>query len=202
MFHFDKENPNVLFGDIRNESLNFYKDRVLDVRPDLQIDFRSMPFEDETFHLVVFDPPHLVRAGPKSYMAMKYGKLSDSWRDDMRKGFTECFRVLKTNGTLIFKWNEYQVPLKEILALTEHKPVVGHKSGKHSKTHWLTFFKYRKEGNKNILKLLDDRLEHLRDLLSEKEQKYSTFPDPYVEGCMDTLDMVIQCFEGLVKHEE
>lgn len=56
--------------------------------------------------------------------------------------------------------------------------------------------------SKQILQLLDDRLDHLRDLLSEKEQKYSNFPDPYVEGCMDTLDMVIQCFEGLVKQEK
>lgn len=56
--------------------------------------------------------------------------------------------------------------------------------------------------NKNILKLLDDHLDHLRDLLSEEEQKYSKFPDPYVEGCTDTLDMVIQCLEGLVKQEK
>lgn len=60
---------------------------------------------------------------------------------DLRKGFSECFRVLKTNGTLIFKWNETDIPVKEILALTEYKPLFGHISGKRSNTHWISFIK-------------------------------------------------------------
>lgn len=47
----------------------------------------------------------------------KYGKLSDRWREDRSKGFSECLRVLKPNGTLIFKWNEEQIKLSEILPL-------------------------------------------------------------------------------------
>lgn len=59
----------------------------------------------------------------------------------LKQGFKECFRVLEPNGTLIFKWNETDVKLKEILQLTDQKPVLGHKSGKRSNTHWVLFMK-------------------------------------------------------------
>jgi hypothetical protein len=42
-------------------------------------------------------------------MAAKYGKLSESWREDISKGFAECFRVLYSDGVLVFKWNETQI---------------------------------------------------------------------------------------------
>jgi hypothetical protein len=56
--------------------------------------------------------------------------------------------VLKINGTLIFKWNEASIPLKEILALTKEKPVLGHPSGKRMATHWVLFMKTT-EGEQN-----------------------------------------------------
>lgn len=59
----------------------------------------------------------------------------------IKDGFAECFRVLKPNGTLIFKWNETQILTKDILALTDQKPVVGHISGKRANTHWVCFLK-------------------------------------------------------------
>jgi len=90
---------------------------------------------------VAFDPPHLVRAGPKSWLAAKYGKLSEDWREDLRQGFAECFRVLASDGVLVFKWNETQVKLREVLALTPHQPLFGNTSGKKAGTHWLVFMK-------------------------------------------------------------
>lgn len=66
---------------------------------------------------------------------------SATFADMLRQGFAECFRVLKPNGTLIFKWNETDIKVSEVLALTPHAPLLGHKSGKASKTHWITFFK-------------------------------------------------------------
>ncbi len=86
-------------------------------------------------------PPHLVRAGAKSWLAAKYGKLSEDWRDDLRAGFAECFRVLATEGVLVFKWNETQVKLSEVLALTPHQPMFGNTSGRKAGTHWLVFMK-------------------------------------------------------------
>ena len=145
MFWFDRENPNVLFADKRVMEptiVGHGKDaRVRKCLPDKIMDFRNMDVADETFNLVVFDPPHLF-LGENSHMAKTYGSLNkDTWRDDIRAGFSECFRVLKTNGTLIFKWNESDVPIKEILKLAPYKPLFGNQSGKASKTHWIAFMK-------------------------------------------------------------
>lgn len=141
MFYFDKTDERVIFGDIREESHTLCDGRSLHIKPDQKMDFRAMPFADESFSVVIFDPPHLIRAGATGWIGKKYGILTDDWRDDLRKGFAECFRVLKTNGTLVFKWNEIQIRVGEILALTEEKPLIGHRSGKRSDTHWILFLK-------------------------------------------------------------
>ena len=71
----------------------------------------------------LFRPPHLIKVGQESWLAKKYGQLDKlTWREDLKAGFSECFRILKTNGTLIFKWNETDIPVKDILLLTEYKP--------------------------------------------------------------------------------
>jgi len=144
---FNKQHPNVIFGDIRNE-VHIVTDkskadgtRTIRIEPDTLIDFRDLPYPDGCFKLIAFDPPHLERAGPKSWMAAKYGKLSDDWRSDLRKGFAECFRVLEPGGVLVFKWNETHVKLKEVLALTDSEPLFGQVSGHKGLTHWLVFMK-------------------------------------------------------------
>ena len=141
MFWFDKENPNVLFADNRTESHILCDGRSLEIKPDIEMDFRQMPFEDESFKLVVFDPPHLKNLGKNSWMAKKYGVLNPTWQDDIKQGFSECMRVLEPNGILIFKWNEDQIKVSEILGLIDTLPLFGHKSGKLQKTHWLCFMK-------------------------------------------------------------
>lgn len=125
MFWFDKENKDTVFMDNREFEDTLCDGRSLKVSPDIVADFRNIPFPDESFYLVVFDPPHLVRAGENSWLAKKYGKLNqDTWKEDLKQGFDECMRVLKTNGTLIFKWNEEQIKLNEILATIEYKPLI------------------------------------------------------------------------------
>lgn len=138
MFWFDKHNPNTIYMDCREYDGELCDGRKLEIKPDIVGDFRDIPFDDDTFSLVVFDPPHLLRVGETSWMAKKYGKLGDSWRDDIGHGFGECMRVLKPQGTLIFKWNEDQILLKEILETTEYKPLFGNKR---AKTHWVVFMK-------------------------------------------------------------
>jgi ubiquinone/menaquinone biosynthesis C-methylase UbiE len=109
-------------------------------------DFRNMPFEDGTFSMVVFDPPHFMGLGEKSWLRKKYGTLDkETWQEDIAAGFSECFRVLKNEGVLIFKWNEFQIPLRTVLALTDQQPVFGHPSGKQMKTHWVAFMKQQVE---------------------------------------------------------
>lgn len=146
MFWFDKNNENALYIDQRIvEPCIVGKERngrKFEVGPYRVMDFRKMELESESFHLVVFDPPHLTSAGPKSYMAKKYGLLSkETWKSDLTDGFNECFRVLKTNGVLIFKWHEHNIPLKEVLKCAPADPLFGHKSGKQQKTHWICFMK-------------------------------------------------------------
>lgn len=141
MFWFDKKDKRAVFTDKRSEQHTLCDGRELIIEPDIVMDFTALQFDDEQFHMVVFDPPHLRKAGKDSWMALKYGKLDETWPSMIKDGFAECFRVLKPNGTLIFKWNEDQIPVKEILALTDQKPVVGHRSGKRSNTHWICFLK-------------------------------------------------------------
>ena len=141
MFWFDKQNPNVLFQDIRNETSILCDGRELKVNPDKIGDFTQMDFKDESFKMVVFDPPHMVKLGTNSWMAKKYGVLLPSWETDLKAGFDECMRVLENNGVLIFKWNEAQVTLNKVLSLTHYNPLFGHVTGKHGKTIWVCFIK-------------------------------------------------------------
>lgn len=138
MFWFNKENADTIYMDNRAEDTSLCDGRKLIVKPDIIADFRDIPFEDESFYLVIFDPPHLIRAGDKSFLKLKYGRLDTTWKDDIKKGLSECLRVLKKNGTLIFKWNEEQLSFSKIKTLLPCEPVIGQRRGK---TIWLVFFK-------------------------------------------------------------
>lgn len=142
-FYFDKADERVLFGDIRVlDEVTFTNGQRYSVQPDQLMDFRELPFPDETFGVVVFDPPHSTRAGGSGWLGVKYGHLDKaSWREVIGRGFAECFRVLKPNGVLIFKWAETDIKVSEVLQLTEQAPLVGHRSGKQMGTHWITFIK-------------------------------------------------------------
>lgn len=153
MMWFDRQHPDVVFGDCRSEVLTVTDrshgrtngTRTLCIEPDVLLDFRDLPYPDGAFSLVAFDPPHVVRAGPKSWLAAKYGKLGNNWRDDLRQGFSECFRVLAANGVLVFKWNETQIKVREVLELAPAQPLFGNTSGKKAGTHWYVFIKPRSE---------------------------------------------------------
>lgn len=138
MFWFDKQNSLTTYMDIRQEYEELETGHVINVDPDVIGDFRDMPFEDNEFDLVVFDPPHLIHAGESSWLAKKYGRLDELWPEDIRQGFAECMRVLRPSGTLIFKWNEDQIPLSDVLEAIGEQPLFGNKR---SKTHWLVFMK-------------------------------------------------------------
>lgn len=139
MFWFQKEREDTVYMDNRQLEDTLCDGRKLVINPDIVADFRDIPFPDNIFYLVVFDPPHLIKVGDNSWLAKKYGKLKkDTWKEDIKLGFKECMRVLKPNGTLIFKWNEDQIKLKEVLDAIDYKPLFGNKR---SKTHWLVFMK-------------------------------------------------------------
>ena len=97
MFWFDRQEKHTVFMDNRVLHETLCDGRKLDIEPDVVGDFRDIPFPDGSFHLVVFDPPHLVSAGPKSWMAKKYGKLQRASRfsyvqfDESIKSSKRCY---------------------------------------------------------------------------------------------------------------
>ena len=148
MIWFDKYCENALYMDNRQEQETaIWKStkndivRYLNVDPDIIADFTNMPFDDNSFHLVVFDPPHLVRIGDNAWMKKKYGRLPEDWPKLLHDGYTECMRVLKPYGTLIFKWPEVQIPTRKVIDAIGAEPLFGNRSGKAAKTHWMVFMK-------------------------------------------------------------
>ncbi|HGD3831184.1 TPA: class I SAM-dependent methyltransferase [Streptococcus agalactiae] len=139
LFWFDKNEEHTTFMDIRQETFDIHGKKI-NVNPDVIGDFRDMPFENNIFNLVVFDPPHLKHVGQNSIMKAQYGQLDkENWEKDISKGFQECMRVLKVGGTLVFKWSDCQINVKEVLSAIPFKPLFGQRRGT---THWMTFVKF------------------------------------------------------------
>lgn len=104
---FNKNHPNAVYCDKRRESMEMYFGKArtslhqLNVDPDILCDFTALPFPDESFSLVVFDPPHLTRAKETAWLVKKYGKLDEDWPQMIHDGFAEGMRVLKQDGVMI-----------------------------------------------------------------------------------------------------
>lgn len=151
MMWFDGKDKRALFIDKRQETHavdigtpgTIGREPIV-VEPDIIADFTAMPFPDESFYVVVFDPPHFAKQhGGREHgiMAKQYGHLPVDWQETLRRGFRECFRVLKPHGLLVFKWAELYFSLSQVLELTPHKPLFGHRSGRRATTHWCVFMK-------------------------------------------------------------
>ncbi len=122
---FDKHHPAALYCDNRQE----YETRIWKSR-------------DGTAERVCTVNPHLLNVGDSSWLAKKYGKLDQNWPAMLHDGFVECMRVLKTDGVLIFKWAESDIPAEKVWKAIGEKPLFGHHSGKRSKTFWACFMKF------------------------------------------------------------
>lgn len=146
MMWFNKNHPNTLYIDQRPEC-----------EPDQIVDWgKKLPYPDDSFSLVVFDPPHIIRKKTDggSVMLNEYGVLkAESWQHDFKNAFTEFFRVLKPNGILLFKWANTNIQAHEILKLAPCDPlfyqvskVDKDKKGQHFlKTLWFCFMKETKQ---------------------------------------------------------
>jgi len=184
MMWFDKRNRNTLFLDNREE-----------VNPDIVGDFRNLKLPDKSFKLVVWDVPHIIqREIGKSQMAKHYGVLSpDAWKEDLRKGFNECWRVLDDYGVLIFKWSDCNkwanksrnVNLKEILKLFHTQPLFGHKTKSKfdikenkeiSASYWLCFMK--NQPNPKPMTKEEIIKEFEEEISIDGELRYSTRVEP------------------------
>ena len=146
----NKEREDTLYIDRRKEEPGFYgqEGRSYAVQPDRVEDFRDLPFDDESFKLVIFDPPHVVKEnGMESisgHIEKKYGALhAETWQSDLRKGFEELFRVLEEGGTLVFKFADNHVDFQDVLDLAPVDPLVGTmtKRKQNHETRWFVFQK-------------------------------------------------------------
>lgn len=147
---FNKKHPNAIFFDRRevHYAKSFGKrlsERHIDVEPDVIGDYRELPFENDIFDLVVFDPPHIVRksTGEESWLEKEYSYFTskDEALESVKAGFDEGMRVLHDGGVLVLKWAETNIPTREIINKLGVEPLFGHRSGVKSGTHWMTFMK-------------------------------------------------------------
>lgn len=149
---FNKNHPNAIYCDIRKKEHEGWFGKVLNkdgkqkyrhlvINPDVQCDFTDLPFDDNSFSLVVFDPPHIKNLGADAWFRKAYGSLDGDWKPMIKKGFQECMRVLKPDGVLIFKWSDISVSTREILKVIDEEPLFGHRSGRKMNTHWMAFMK-------------------------------------------------------------
>lgn len=137
---FDKHHPAAVYCDKRRGA--YYRStRSCIIEPDIQCDFTNLPFEDNTFSLVVFDPPQLQHINENAWLCHKYGCLDENWPQMLRDGFRECMRVLRLDGVLIFKWSETEIPARKVWEAIGSRPLFGHHSGKKSGTFWACFMK-------------------------------------------------------------
>jgi muconolactone delta-isomerase len=149
---FNKKHPNCLYVDIRPEC-----------EPDEVQDFRKLPYPNQTFKLVIFDPPHLIESwqpNKNNPFTKYYGLLkAEKWQDDLKKGLLECWRVLEDYGVLLFKWSTHDKAIDNVLASlpfnpliveeTRSNPLSKHPNNKKSrfganKTLWFCFMKIPK----------------------------------------------------------
>lgn len=144
----NKEREDTLYIDKRvDKNADPREGRTYSVEPDEVQDYRDLPYEDEKFNLIVFDPPHITRENGMQQLdgqiVRKYGALrASSWRSDLRKGFEELFRVLKPGGTLVFKFADDAADFKEVLDLAPQPPLFGTMTNQNrTETRWYVFYK-------------------------------------------------------------
>ena len=93
MMWFDKSDERCLFADCRSEDLDVSHCTTnpgkKSVRPDQIHYFRDMPYEDDSFVHVVFDPPNRRGISLSSVTGFSYGSLDkQTWQEDLRAWFS------------------------------------------------------------------------------------------------------------------
>lgn len=140
LFWFNRRRDDVLYMDLRRDTIHGKDGRTVEIDPDIIADFRDLPFPDGRFRMVVFDPPHLINGSPDSFINSKYGLLDrKTWKGDLRRGFAECMRVLEDGGFLIFKWSESDIPISRLASVLPCDPMFGQRVN--AKTMWFVFRK-------------------------------------------------------------
>ena len=139
---YQKNHPFVTYLDKRNGKYTHWlrsqarRNDVVTISPDIVADWTQiLPFTDNYFDMVLFDPPHFIKPKEEdNTMINRYGYLpTDNWKQILKLGITELFRILKPEGVFILKWAETQKKIDEVLCLFPYKPIFGSQNNK-SKT--------------------------------------------------------------------
>ncbi len=150
---YQKEHPFVVFLDQRcgkysskTDNCRLKNERIYDIYPTVVSEWQHLPFPDNCFDMIVFDPPHIFKDKGQKLpgMSAEYGVFyRDNWRKIVSDGTTELFRCLKTDGFFILKWCEIEKNVDEVLTLIPYKPLFGTRTGQSNKTHWICFLKHK-----------------------------------------------------------
>lgn len=115
----------------------------------VRLDTRALPFRDETFDLIAYDPPHYMDDSGMSHLSgiiqTKYGSLcAETWQRDLSRSFSELWRVLKPSGTLTFKWADYAISHDSVLSVLSETPLYGTTTERRAEvgTRWWVFHKH------------------------------------------------------------
>ena len=91
---FNKQHPLCIYCDKREYEQTFGNTqpstRHIKVHPDMIADFTDLPFDDNTFNLVVFDPPHIIsEKGDNRWLTKAYGhyKSKEQALESVRGGY-------------------------------------------------------------------------------------------------------------------
>jgi hypothetical protein len=151
----NKHHPNAVYIDLRKAPKGHIQNGFNpnhEVMPDILMDFRNLAFPDKTFKLIYFDPPHLSTLTETSIMRKKFGILNaETYQYDLKHAFRELWRVLADEGTLLVKWNDIEIPYKNLLSFSHVPPLVqnitaGQKALKDGhRSYWFSFFKIPEE---------------------------------------------------------
>jgi len=150
----NKDRDDTLYCDIRREDAGFVEDAMdsnrnpnYEIEPDDIQDFRDLQYPDESFNLIVFDPPHAIRPdGMESLTGIitrKWGALhAETWQSDLKQGFLELWRVLNPGGTLVFKFSDESADFEDVLRLAPVSPLFGTAQTNGTvETRWFVFYK-------------------------------------------------------------
>lgn len=150
-FWFDKNDPDTLYLDRRTEPKGSIPgQRNWTVSPDIIGDYRKLNdlFEEESFSLIIFDPPHKIKSD-RGIITKKYGSLGSEWESDLKEAFNQIWKILKVNGTLIFKWCDLDISVRSVTDLFEIKPKMGTVTKKGvNNTYFLVYFKSNSQDSK------------------------------------------------------
>tara|TARA_R110000822_G_scaffold183684_1_gene323078 strand:- start:9 stop:482 length:474 start_codon:yes stop_codon:yes gene_type:complete len=142
MMWWDKDNKNTIYCDIRECEKGYIEHCPnWSCKPDVICDYKDLPFEDNSFKLIVWDIPHIIKDSG-GIINKKYGSLGNNWKEDTTKAFNSIWSKLDNHGVLIFKYSDLNIKVSEMLNLFPVKCLFGTMSKKAvNNTFWFCFMK-------------------------------------------------------------